>query len=128
MSHFNHYTCKLNTQDLQVLKPVFQSLATQFSLQLVERQTVTNRYDVSTFMLLGLKGDIPPVGLTLGANDTLNLTVDWETNHGGTNQKVTEVYTTLINQLSEYRTKKALTEATSVAQKHGANVNVVVHH
>ena len=127
MSHFNHYTCKLNVEDLKELTPIFQSLSTQFNLELVERQVVSNSYYLSVFMLLALKGDIPPIGFTLGTNDTLNLTVDWETNHGGTNQKTTEVYTTLINQLAEYRTKKALAEATSVAQKHGANVNVIVH-
>lgn len=127
MSHFQTVSIKLTLADVEGLIPVFMGIADRYSLQVVQRETVTNRYNVSVFMLLALTGNnIPPVGLTPGRGDEVLLSVDFETNHRSTLGVTREVFQKLTEAIKDFKTKKALQEALKLKSSN-AHVNVVVH-
>jgi len=130
MSHFSVVRLSWNKEHLGELSNILQSLALSVKGTYASNKVVTNRYNVSQYMLSCIEfKSMAPIGLVLTSEDSLALCYDMEQNHSESEshqEKLHQAISAITNAFGEYRGKLEL-EKIKANLPQGTNVNVKVH-
>lgn len=130
MSHFSVVSLSWTKEHLEKLNSILQSIAPSLEGTFSQNKVVTNRYNVTQYMLGCIEfKDMAPIGLVNTVGDFLALCYDLEQNHltSTTNrEKVHEVVSVITQAFGEYRGRLEL-ENIKDKLPQGSNINVKVH-